>query len=76
MKTGPNTKVLAGFLFGLVATAASPSAATLTITPAVITNDYVGKLTHADKKDQECGSCHGDAFEVKIIEKLWGIPKG
>lgn len=39
-------------------------------------SDYVGKFTRADKKDQECGTCHGDAMELKIIEKLWGIPKG
>jgi hypothetical protein len=38
-------------------------------------SDYEGKLTRADKKDNECSTCHGDAMELKIIEKLWGIPK-
>jgi hypothetical protein len=36
-------------------------------------DEYEHKLTRADKKDNECSSCHGDAMEMKIIEKLWGI---
>lgn len=39
-------------------------------------SDYVGKLTRADKKDQECATCHTDTFEMKIFEKVWGIPPG
>jgi hypothetical protein len=39
-------------------------------------DEYEHKLTRADKKDNECGTCHGDAMELKIIEKLWNIPKG
>jgi hypothetical protein len=38
-------------------------------------SDYVGKLARADKKDHECATCHGDAMELKIIDKLWAIPK-
>jgi hypothetical protein len=38
-------------------------------------SDYVGKLTRADKKDHECATCHTDALETKIFEKLWKIPK-
>lgn len=38
--------------------------------------EYEHKLTRADKKDMECGTCHGDTMELKIIEKLWAIPKG
>jgi len=36
-------------------------------------DEYEHKLTRADKKDHECSTCHGDAMEMKIIEKLWGI---
>lgn len=39
-------------------------------------DEYEHKLTRADKKENECSSCHGDAMELKIIEKLWNIPKG
>lgn len=35
--------------------------------------NYVDKLTRADKQDHECSSCHGEAMEYDIIEKLWGI---
>ncbi|UQA58726.1 multiheme c-type cytochrome [Polyangium aurulentum] len=38
-------------------------------------DEYEHKLTRADKKDNECSTCHGDAMELKIIEKLWGIAK-
>lgn len=37
-------------------------------------DEYEHKLTRADKKDNECSSCHGDAMEMKIFEKVWGIP--
>ncbi|KYF74319.1 hypothetical protein BE11_02190 [Sorangium cellulosum] len=37
--------------------------------------EYQYKLARADKEDMECGTCHGDAMEIKIIEKLWNIPK-
>ena len=36
---------------------------------------YEDKLTRADKKDMECGTCHGDPFEGDIITKVWGIAK-
>jgi hypothetical protein len=39
-------------------------------------DEYEHKLTRADKKENECGTCHGDTMELKIIEKLWNIPKG
>lgn len=36
--------------------------------------EYVKKLSSADKKkDHECSSCHGDALELKIFEKLWAV---
>lgn len=38
-------------------------------------NEYQGKIARADKEDMECFTCHGDAMETKIIEKLWNIPK-
>lgn len=37
-------------------------------------DEYEHKLTKADKKEMECSTCHGDAMEMKIIEKVWGIP--
>ncbi|MGK4004272.1 hypothetical protein WMF31_16680 [Sorangium sp. So ce1036] len=37
--------------------------------------EYVGKIALANNEDMECGTCHGDAMETKIIEKLWKIPK-
>lgn len=37
--------------------------------------EYEGKLTQASKEDMECGTCHSDTMETKIIEKLWKIPK-
>lgn len=36
---------------------------------------YEDKLSRADKKDMECGTCHGDPFEGDIITKVWGIAK-
>jgi hypothetical protein len=36
--------------------------------------EYVGKLDRGDKQEHSCGTCHGDPFEGKIIEKLWKIP--
>lgn len=35
--------------------------------------EYEHKLTRADKKDHDCGTCHGDAMEMKIIANLWKI---
>jgi hypothetical protein len=35
--------------------------------------EYVQKITRADKKDVECSTCHGDTMENKIIANLWGI---
>jgi len=37
-------------------------------------DEYEHKLTKADKKEMECTTCHSDTMEMKIIEKLWGIP--
>jgi len=34
---------------------------------------YVNRLSHADKKAQECGSCHGDTMEMKIFDKMWKV---
>jgi hypothetical protein len=36
-------------------------------------NEYVGKLTRADRKDNTCGTCHGDTIELHIFEKSWGV---
>jgi hypothetical protein len=36
-------------------------------------DEYEHKLTRTDKKDMECATCHTDAMEMKIIEKVWGI---
>ncbi|NUQ79434.1 MAG: hypothetical protein HUU21_38480, partial [Polyangiaceae bacterium] len=36
-------------------------------------DEYEHKLTRADKKEMECSTCHGEAMELKIIEKLWKI---
>jgi hypothetical protein len=36
-------------------------------------DEYEHKLTRADKKEMECATCHGEALELKIIEKLWKI---
>lgn len=38
-------------------------------------DEYEHKITLASKAETECSSCHGDAMEMKIIEKLWGIAK-
>ena len=35
--------------------------------------NYEGKLSRADGEDHGCGTCHGDAFETKIFEKMWKI---
>jgi hypothetical protein len=37
--------------------------------------EYEHKLAQASKAEMECGTCHGDAMETKIIEKLWKISK-
>jgi hypothetical protein len=37
-------------------------------------DEYEHKLTRANKKEMECTTCHSDTMEMKIIEKLWGIP--
>lgn len=42
---------------------------------AFMEEEYQYKLARADKEDMECGTCHGDAMETKIIEKLWKIEK-
>ncbi|WP_437738545.1 hypothetical protein [Sorangium sp. So ce1335] len=42
---------------------------------AFMEEEYQYKLARADKEDMECGTCHGDAMETKIIEKLWNIPE-
>ena len=36
--------------------------------------EYVGHFTRADKKNQECSSCHTDTFEMKIFDKVWKVP--
>ncbi|XYH92404.1 multiheme c-type cytochrome [Sorangium sp. So ce1128] len=42
---------------------------------AFMEEEYQNKLARANKEDMECGTCHGDAMETKIIEKLWNIPE-
>lgn len=42
---------------------------------AFMEEEYQNKISRASKEDMECGTCHGDAMETKIIEKLWNIPK-
>jgi hypothetical protein len=37
--------------------------------------EYEHKISQSSKKEMECGTCHGDAMELKIVEKLWGIAK-
>ena len=37
-------------------------------------DQYVNHFSRADKKSQECSSCHGDTFEMKIFDKLWKVP--
>ena len=39
----------------------------------VMETDYQGKLTRADKKQNDCSGCHGNPPELQIIEKVWGI---
>lgn len=41
---------------------------------AFMERDYEHKLTRVDAKANECSTCHGEAMETKIIEKLWKIP--
>jgi Cytochrome c7 and related cytochrome c len=36
--------------------------------------EYEHKLTRADKKDNNCETCHGPDMETKIIAKLWKVP--
>ena len=40
---------------------------------AIMATDYAGKLARADKKPNDCKSCHGPNIQPKIIAKLWGI---
>lgn len=35
--------------------------------------EYKGKLTRADKQDNNCGQCHGYPFVGPIIRETWGI---
>jgi hypothetical protein len=35
--------------------------------------EYQNKLARADGEEHSCSTCHGDAFETKIFEKMWGI---
>jgi hypothetical protein len=35
--------------------------------------DYVAKLTRADKQSNGCATCHGTPMEPEIIAKQWGI---
>ena len=35
--------------------------------------DYVAKLTRADKQSNGCATCHGAPMQPDIIEKAWGI---
>jgi hypothetical protein len=37
-------------------------------------DEYEHKLTRADKKETECATCHGEAVELKIFDKLWKAP--
>ncbi|MBK8252288.1 MAG: hypothetical protein IPK82_06415 [Polyangiaceae bacterium] len=37
---------------------------------------YVNKFARADKKKNECASCHGDPPEMKIFDKKWQVAKG
>jgi hypothetical protein len=39
-------------------------------------SNYKDRLKLANKKDNDCATCHGDSMETHIIEKIWGIPKG
>ena len=36
-------------------------------------DDYVAKLTRADKQRNECATCHGTPMEPSILAKQWGI---
>jgi hypothetical protein len=35
--------------------------------------NYVAKLTRADKQENGCATCHGTPMQPDIIEKVWGI---
>ena len=35
--------------------------------------NYVAKMTRADKQENGCATCHGTPMQPDIIEKLWGI---
>jgi len=36
--------------------------------------DYVAKLTRADKQSNGCATCHGTPMQPAILAKLWDIP--
>jgi hypothetical protein len=36
---------------------------------------YVSGFTRADGEEHGCSTCHGGEFEMKIIDKLWEIPR-
>ena len=36
-------------------------------------DDYVARLTRADKHENDCRTCHGGYMETAIIDKLWNI---
>jgi hypothetical protein len=36
--------------------------------------EYQDKMTLASGEEHSCSTCHTDAFETKIFEKLWKIP--
>jgi hypothetical protein len=36
-------------------------------------DQYVNHLARADKKSQECGTCHGDTMEMAIFDKMWKV---
>jgi hypothetical protein len=35
--------------------------------------EYEHKLTRGDKKENACSSCHGEALELKIFDKIWKV---
>jgi hypothetical protein len=36
-------------------------------------DEYEHKLTRADKKEHACSTCHGEALELKIFDKMWKV---
>lgn len=40
---------------------------------AFMHENYVAKITRADKQENTCGTCHGTPLQPEIIEKAWGI---